>query len=80
MRNRTTNVAQPDFFAVQRTVGRKRIAKNNCQFGIIRIINNFQMCFLCRRSKQGFRHVSASLAEISVNNQQRFHYASPAVS
>lgn len=80
MRDGATNIPQPNLFAVQSIVVRQRFAQHDRELSIIRIVDNFQICFMRRRSKQGFRHVSASLAEISVNYQQRFHYASPAVS
>ncbi len=80
MGHRTINIAQPHFFAIQRTVSRDFIAQDNGQFCITWIIDNLQMRFLCRRAQQGLRHIGASLSETGVNDQQRFHYSSPAVS
>ena len=80
MCNRAINIAQPHFFAVQRTVSRDFVAQYNGQFCIAWIIDNVQMCFLCRRAQQGLRHIGAGLSETGVNDQQRFHYSSPAVS
>ena len=80
MCHRAINIAQPHFFAVQRTVRRDFITQNNRQFSITRVINDVQVCFLCRRAQQGLRHIGASLSETGVNDQQRFHYSSPAVS
>ncbi|MNL73828.1 hypothetical protein D3C87_1993490 [compost metagenome] len=74
------DIAQPHFFAVQRAVSRNFIAQNNRQFGIIWVIDHFNMRFVCRRAQQGLRHIGASLSKTGINDQQRFHYASPAVS
>ncbi len=80
MRNRAIDIAQPHFFAVQCAVHRDFIAQNNRQLGITWVIDNLQVCFLCRRAQQRLRHIGASLSETGVNDQQRFHYSSPAVS
>ena len=80
MCHRAINIAQPHFFAVQRTVSRDFVAQYNGQFGIARVISHLEMCFVRRRSQQGLRHIGACLSETGVNDQQRFHYSSPAVS
>ena len=80
VRNCPGNIAQPDIFTVQRAVVRDGITENNRHFSVVRIVDDFQFCFSRRRAQQGLRHIGACLTEISVNNQQRFHYASPAVS
>ncbi len=70
MRNGATNIPNQNLFAVQAlSFGRDSLTRS--PLSIIRIIDNFQICFMRRRSKQGFRHV-ARAAEISVNYQQRF--------
>ncbi len=80
VRNCPGNITQPDIFTVQRAVIRDGITENNRHFCVVRIVDDFQFCFSRRRAQQGLRHIGACLTEISVNNQQRFHYASPAVS
>ncbi len=75
MRNSAVHVAEPHFLAGQRAVVWHAGAEHDRQLRFIRVIDKLQICFLCRRTQQGFRHVSASLSKSGVNNQQRFHYA-----
>ena len=79
VRHGAINIAEVDLFAVQRAVGGQRRAQRNHQFGVVRVINQFKVRFRRCRSQQGFRHIGARLSESGINNQQRFHYASPAV-
>ncbi|MNC09037.1 hypothetical protein D3C75_566520 [compost metagenome] len=74
------DIAQPHFFAVQRAVSRDVVSQHDDQFGIARVVDEIKVCFMSCRTQQRFRHIGASLSEGRVNNQQRFHYASPAVS
>ena len=80
MCHRAINITQPHFFAVQGAVSGDFVAQNNRHFSITRVINDIQVRFLCRRAQQGLRHIGTSLSETGVNDQQRFHYSSPAVS
>ncbi|SSN10450.1 Uncharacterised protein [Klebsiella pneumoniae] len=79
MGDSTVNIAQVNVFTIQRAIGRQRGSQHDGQFGVIRVINQLKVRFRRRGTQQGFRHVGARLSESGINNQQRFHYASPAV-
>ena len=79
MGDSTVNIAQVNVFTIQRAIGRQRGSQHDGQFGVIRVINQLKVRFRRSGTQQGFRHVGARLSESGINNQQRFHYASPAV-
>ena len=79
MGDSTVNIAQKNVFTIQRAISRQRGPQYDGHFGIVRVINQLKVRFLRRGAEQGLRHVGASLAKPGINNQQRFHYASPAV-
>ena len=79
VRHGAINIAEENLFAVQRAVSGQRRPENNHQFGVVGVINQFKVRFWRGGAQQGFRHIGARLSESGINNQQRFHYASPAV-
>ena len=50
VRHGAINIAEENLFAVQRAVSGNFIAQDNRQFGIAWVINDVQVCFLCRLS------------------------------
>jgi hypothetical protein len=79
MRNGAINIAEEHLFTAQRAIRRQSGAKNDRQFSVVRIICQLKMRFMRCGTQQGFRHIGARLSKSGINNQQRFHYASPAV-
>ncbi|KSB68393.1 hypothetical protein LFZ20_06210 [Salmonella enterica subsp. enterica serovar Johannesburg str. SA20025782] len=54
MRDGATNIPQPNLFAVQSIVVRQRFAQYDRQLSIIRIVDNFQICFYVPPLQAGF--------------------------
>ena len=77
MGNCTVDVAKVNLFTCQRGIRWQSCSQHDRQIGVVRVINELQARFLRRRTQQGLRHISASLSEFGIDNQQRFHTPLP---